>query len=73
VADINNWPKFSDFASNIEREADGEWVFHTSQVNMHVIEKFDRERMLLDTICIVPSGDEHLSYIGSCPMAMAVN
>ncbi len=58
VADINNWPKFSDFARDIEHVADGKWVFHTSQGDVQVIEKFDRERMLLDTICIVPSGDE---------------
>lgn len=58
VADINNWPQFSDFARNIERVRDGEWVFHTSQGDVRVIEKFDREHLLLDTVCIVPSGDE---------------
>ena len=58
VADINNWPQFSDFARNIERVKDGEWVFHTSQGDVRVIEKFDREHLLLDTVCIVPSGDE---------------
>ena len=58
VADINNCPQFSDFASNIEKVKEGEWVFHTSQGDVRVIEKFDREHLLLDTICIVPSGDE---------------
>lgn len=58
VADINNWPLFSDFASNIEKVQDGEWIFHTSQGDVRVIEKFNRELLLLDTICIVSSGDE---------------
>ncbi len=58
VADINNWPQFSDFASDIEKVKDGEWIFHTAQGDVRVIEKFDREHLLLDTICVVPSGDE---------------
>lgn len=30
----------------------------SSQGDVRVIKKFDRERLLLDTICIVPSGDK---------------
>ena len=58
VADINNWPQFSDFASDIEKVKDGEWIFHTSQGDVRVLEKFDKDHLLLDTVCIVPSGDE---------------
>ena len=58
VSDINNWPKFSEFASDIEKVKDGEWIFHTSQGDVRVIEQFDKEHLLLDHVCIVPSGDE---------------
>lgn len=58
VSDINNWPKFSEFASNIEKVTGEEWIFHTSQGDVRVFERFDREHLLLDHICIVPSGDE---------------
>ncbi len=58
VTDVNNWPQSSDFASNIEKVKDGEWIFHTSQGDVRVFEKFDRDHLLLDHICIVPSGCE---------------
>lgn len=58
VSDIHNWPKFSEFASDIEKVKDGEWIFHTSQGDTRVIEKFNKEYLLLDHVCIVSSGDE---------------
>jgi hypothetical protein len=58
ISNINNWPKFSEFASDIEKVKDGEWIFHTSQGDVRVIERFDKEHLLLDHVCIVQSGDE---------------
>lgn len=58
VSDINNWPQYSDFASNIEKVKDGDWLFHTSQGDVRVLERFDQAHMLVDHVCIVPSGDE---------------
>ncbi len=58
VSDLNNWKQFSDFGTNLERVNETEWVAQTSQGNVRVIPKFDKEHLLLDSICIVPSGDE---------------
>ncbi|MEK9195843.1 MAG: SRPBCC family protein [Patescibacteria group bacterium] len=58
VADLNNWKQFSDFGKDIEKIKDNEWVFHTSQGDVRVITKFDKEKLLLDTICIIASGEE---------------
>lgn len=58
VADINNWPQYTDFAKDIEQVNDTEWIFHTSQGDVRVITKFDKEKLLLDTICIIASGEE---------------
>ena len=43
---------------NIEQVSDTEWVAHTSQGDIKVIPKFDNEHLLLDQICIIPSGEE---------------
>jgi len=58
VADLNNWKQFSDFGKNLEKLSDSEWIAHTSQGDVRVIPKFDKEHLLLDSVCIVPSGDE---------------
>lgn len=58
IANLNNWKQFSEFGKDIEQVDDDEWIFHTSQGDVRVIPKFDREKLLLDSICIVPSGEE---------------
>lgn len=58
VADLNNWPQYTDFAKDIEQVNDTEWIFHTSQGDVRVITKFDKEKLLLDTVCIIASGEE---------------
>ncbi|MBI2008909.1 SRPBCC family protein [Candidatus Saccharibacteria bacterium] len=58
VADLNNWKQFSDFGKNLEKINENEWVTHTSQGDIKVIPKFDKGHLLLDQICIIPSGEE---------------
>lgn len=58
VSDLNKWKQFSDFGKNLEQVSDTEWVTHTSQGDVKVIPKFDKERMLLDHVCILASGEE---------------
>ena len=58
VSDLNNWKQFSDFGKDLEQVSETEWIAHTSQGNVRVIPKFDREFLLLDTICIIASGEE---------------
>jgi len=58
VADLNNWKQFSDFGKNIEQVSETEWIAHTSQGDVRVLPKFDRDKLLLDSICIIASGEE---------------
>jgi hypothetical protein len=58
VADLNNWKQFSDFGKDIEQVGQNEWLFHTSQGDVRVINKFDKEKLLLDQICIIASGEK---------------
>ncbi len=58
VSDLNNWKQFSDFGKNLEQVTDTEWVAHTSQGDVRVIPKFDKEKLLLDSYCIIASGEK---------------
>jgi hypothetical protein len=58
VSDLLHWRQFSDFGKDIEQISDTEWIFHTSQGDVQVIPKFDKERLLLDQVCIIASGEE---------------
>lgn len=58
MSNLNNWKQFSDFGKGLEQVSDTEWVTHTIQGDIHVIPKFDKAHLLLDSICIVPSGEE---------------
>lgn len=58
VSDLGNWKQFSDFGKDIERISDTEWIFHTSQGDVRVLPKFDEEKLLLDHVCIIASGEE---------------
>jgi hypothetical protein len=58
VADLNNWKQFSDFGKNIEQVSQTEWLAHTSQGDVRVIPKFDKDKLLLDSICIIASGEK---------------
>lgn len=58
VADLNNWKQFSDFGKDLEQVSETEWVAHTSQGDIRVLPKFDKEKLLLDSICIIASGEE---------------
>lgn len=58
VSDLNNWKLFSDFGKNLDKISDTEWVAHTSQGDVRVIPAFDKEKLLLDHWCILPSGDK---------------
>lgn len=57
ISNLANWPEFSDFAANFEKVTDTEYIAHTSQGDIKVVALFDRERMLLDTQCILPDGE----------------
>lgn len=54
--------RFDTTSLSINAKPEKVWEYvadiHTSQGDVRVIEKFDREHLLLDTVCIVPSGDE---------------
>jgi hypothetical protein len=58
VSDLNNWKQFSDFGKNLEQVSEGEWIAHTSQGDIRVLPKFDKGHLLLDSICIIPSGEK---------------
>jgi len=58
VSDLNNWKQFSDFGKDIEKIEEGTWIFHTSQGDVTVLTHFDAEKLLLDTTCILASGEE---------------
>jgi hypothetical protein len=58
VADLNNWKQFSDFGKYLEKLNETEWIAHTSQGDIRVLPKFDRSRLLLDSICVIASGEE---------------
>lgn len=58
VSNLSNWKQFSDFGKDIEQINDTEWIFHTPQGDVRVIPKFDKERLLLDHVCIIASGEE---------------
>jgi hypothetical protein len=58
VADLNNWKQFSDFGADLEQVSDKEWIAHTPQGDVRIIPKFNREKLLLDHVCIIPSGEE---------------
>ena len=60
IADLSNWPKFSEFAANFERVHDSEYIAHTSQGDVRVIAHFDSQKLILDTDCILPSGESQL-------------
>lgn len=57
VANLANWPQFSEFAANFERITDTEYIAHTSQGDVRVLARFDREHLLLDTEVVLPSGE----------------
>jgi hypothetical protein len=57
VSDLNNWKQFSDFGKNLEKISDTEWIAHTSQGDVRVIPKFDKDHLLLDSVCIIASGE----------------
>jgi hypothetical protein len=57
IADLKNWPLFSDFAKNLEF-TDGQWIAHTEQGDVEIIPHFNKELLLLDSTCIVASGEE---------------
>ena len=58
VSDLNNWRQFSDFGKDIEQISDLEWVAHTSQGDVRVLPHFDKDKLLLDSTCIIPSGEK---------------
>ena len=60
ISNLENWREFSDFAANFERVSDTEYIAHTSQGDVRVVALFDNQRMLLDTQCILPSGEVQL-------------
>lgn len=57
MADLGNWRQFSDFGKQLEQLNDTEWVAHTSQGDITVIPHFDRQRLLLDSTCVIASGE----------------
>lgn len=57
ISNLANWPEFSDFAANFEKVTDNEYIAHTTQGDIKVVALFDRERLLLDTQCILPDGE----------------
>jgi hypothetical protein len=57
ISNLANWPEFSDFAANFERVTDREYIAHTSQGDIRVIAQFDADKLLLDTQCVLPSGE----------------
>src|SRR3989344_1109051 len=58
ISNLANWPHFSEFAANFERVTDNEYIAHTSQGDIRVKALFNRKRMLLDTLCILPDGEK---------------
>lgn len=57
ISDLENWREFSDFAANFEKKSSGHYIAHTPQGDITVLAMFDKKRMLLDTQCILPSGE----------------
>lgn len=60
VADLNNWKRFSDFGKNLEQVSETEWIAHTTQGDVRVLPKFDEDKLLLDSVCVIASGEEQL-------------
>ncbi len=60
VSNLSNWKQLSDFGKNIEQISDTEWIFHTPQGDVRVIPKFDKDKLLLDHVCILSSGEKSL-------------
>lgn len=58
VADLNNWKQFSDFGKDLEQVSETEWIAHTSQGDVRILPRFDEDRLLLDSICVIASGEE---------------
>ncbi len=61
VADLNNWPQFSDFAPRVTNSGDY-WTIHSPQGDVKLITKFNKELMLLDTIVSVAGSDVLIPY-----------
>lgn len=57
VSNLANWPLFSDFAANFERVTDKKYIAHTSQGDITVEARFDKEKLLLDNVCRLPNGE----------------
>ena len=57
ISDLNNWPKFSDFAKKLENLQD-KWIAHTEQGDIEIIPHFDKKLLLLDSVCVLASGEE---------------
>lgn len=60
ISNLDNWHEFSDFAANFEKKSDDEYIAHTPQGDITVKSIFDSKRMLLDTICVLPDGEEQV-------------
>ena len=58
MSDLHNWQQFSDFGKELEQVSKTEWVAHTSQGDVRVIPQFDEDKLLLDSVCIIASGEE---------------
>ncbi len=57
ISDLNNWPKFSDFAKKLEN-IQGKWITHTDQGDIEIIPHFNKKLLLLDSVCVLASGEE---------------
>lgn len=57
IANLANWPEFSEFAADFERVTDDEYIAHTQQGDIRVRALFDPKHLLLDTHCILPDGE----------------
>lgn len=57
VADINNWPDYTDFAQSVE-DKDTHWIIHSPQGPVRLVPHFDRKLGLLDSAVTLSSGEE---------------
>ncbi len=58
MADIRNWPEFTDFAESV-RKGDGDsWIIYSPQGPVLLEPDFERDRGLLDSTVTLPSGEQ---------------
>lgn len=63
VANLNNWKQLSEFGKNLTQVNETLWIAHTPQGDVKVVPMFDEEKLLLDHLCILPSGHgQHIKY-----------